>query len=480
MANQATLPLVERVIEQKINLAPVPGSPLALLVEASINPNVAMVECIGDGTDIALINDFSQLATESYNDEANIHTTEMNAITESVANSVRITMDVARNKVNPVVTSIVTAIDREFKENVYNYGLNVELVFADELPLLKNDKFISMINGNRTAASVREVLSVNAFASISRDRLPEFLKTDVDSVDVDIANWFNIFGSDKLSHVFDLVFARQGNTAYNVYEWLRDDQDFAIAAYLIARNFLSNEDALDHAVDLSLSEIKAALTLVQNAAGGVINANMDRIKSSKKRDVLVHTYPGRGAVVTHAGKNAEILRVLVHKEKFDEFVSKGGNVDMIYGNILENNRQYSVDDIIANGRVTQRRWESHALSLRNIADSRKFEVFKRAILSSVIDWVREQDAYAVGLDQLVLQARGLVGKLHYGDMANIYDTVLCIVDELLFSNTDAVKFLRIMNKYSVDQPNLDMRHIATLAAYEYTAAWVSSMIIAEK
>jgi hypothetical protein len=95
-------------------------------------------------------------------------------------------------------------------------------------------------------------------------------------------------------------------------------------------------------------------------------------------------------------------------------------------------------------------------------------------------WIRDNDEDGFSLEPIMNEARGLVGKLTYGDMTNAYDTVLGIVDEVLFSNTDAVKFLRIMNKYAIDQPDLDMRHIATLAAYEYTAAWVSSMIIAEK
>jgi hypothetical protein len=481
LANDATLPLVERVIEQKINLAPVPGSPLALVVEASLNPQIALMECSGDGTDVAVISNFSQLSTQdSYGEEPNIHAMELNSITEAVANSVRITMDVARNKVNPVVTTIVREIDREFKENVYNYGLNVELCFADEVALMKNDAFLSMVSNNRLSGNVREIPSLNCFASISRDRLPEFLKTNVDTVDADIANWFNTFGNDRLSHVFDLVFVRNGDRGYNIYDWIRDDVDFAIATYLIARHFITNDNALEHVSDISLSELKAGLTIVMAASATVINAMRARVKATKDRDVLVHSYPGRGANVTNAGSNVEVLRVMVHKDKFDEFIDKGGNVDMIYGNVLENNRMYTVDDVLENGRVTQRRWESHALALRNKSDSRKYEVFKRAILSSLSQWIRDNDEDGFSLEPIMNEARGLVGKLTYADMGNIYDVVLSIVDQVLFANTDAVKFLRIMNKYAVDQPDLDMRHVATLAAYEYTAAWVSSMIIAEK
>lgn len=486
LANQATLPLMERVVEQKINLAPVPGSPLALLVEASLNPEVALVteQCSEPGkVEIAIVSDFTQLNTQSngqLDGEPSIHCHELKSITDTVANSVRITMDTARNKVNPVVTTIIAEIQREFKENVYNYGLNVELSFAGELPLLKNDEFLKMVSNNRQAGTIREVPSLNCFASLSRERLPEFLKTNVDSVDADIANWFNSVGNDNLGYVFSIIFQRNGDSSSNVYNYIREDLDFAIATYLLARNFINDETILEHVDNISLSEFRAKLTVVMASAATIISATKERFNATKKRDVLVHTYPSRNSSVMNTGKNVEILRVTLHKDKFDEFIERGGHVDMIYGNILVQDRSYTIDDILANGKETQRRWESHALALRNKADSRKFEVFKRAILSSLSQWVRDNDDYVFGLDPIITEARQLVGKITYGDMSNIYDTVLTIVDKVLFSNSDAVKFLRIMNKYSVDQPELDMRHIATLAAYEYTSLWVSSMIIAEK
>lgn len=480
-AAEATQPLSERVIEQHVNLAPVPGSPLALLVDASLNPEVACMSCYEEGLNVEVINDFTHLATSgNFDGEKTIHCQEMQSITELVANSVRITMDTARNKVNPIVTAIIKEIEREFKENVYNPGINVELAFTDEIPLMKNDSFLSMVANNRSSGNLREVPSLNCFASITRAALPEFLKTNVDSVDTEIAAWFNTFGSDRLANAFGLVFERNGDRGYNIYDWIRDDLDMAIAVYLLARHFITNDNAIDHVSDISLPKLNAGLTIVLASSATVIHGLKERYATTKKRDVMVHSYPGRNASITNMDKNVEIQRVYVHKDKFDEFIAKGGTVDMIYGNILETQRMYTVDDVIANGRATTRRWENHCLSIRNKADSRKFEVFKRAILSTISTWVRDNDDYMLSLDSIMSEARGLVGQIKYGDMVNGYDVVLGIVDKLLFANSDAVTFLRIMNKYAIDQPELDMRHIATLAAYEYTAAWVSSMIIAEK
>lgn len=482
-AQSATLPLIERVLEQKINFAPVTGSPLALLVEDSLNPHVALVsdEIAQDGElNPEVICDFSRLATLGDNPECeDLHQIQLNTIAESVAASIRITMDTARNKVNPVVIQVVENINREFKENVYNYGVNVELKFVDQAPLLTHDGFLSLVDHDRATKEIREIRSTNAFLSLSSDTLIGYLKTNVDSVDVDVAKWFTSFGEDKLADAFKYTFAKNGGES-NIFNALRDDLDYAIAVYLLARSFSSNDDIVNHVEDITLNQLRASLAEIKAAAAFAIDAQKNRYSNTKKRGVLVHSYPSRQSEVTHAGKNSEVLTVLVHRSQFDEFIKEGGNVDMIYGNILESDRHYKIEDIIAGGRVTQRRWESHTLMLRNKAESRKFEVFKRAIISGLAQWIRDQDDFALGLDQLMMETRKLVGGLNYSHMTGIYETVLAIVDQVLFLNSDAVKFLRIMNKYHSEQPELDMRHIATLAATEYTANWVASMIVAEK
>lgn len=483
-AQESTSPLLERVLEQKINLAPIAGSPLALLVEDSLNPQVALVadEIDSKEINVEVIADFTRLSVLGENPECeDLHQHQLESIAESVANSVRITMDTARNKVNPVVLHIVENIQREFKENVYNYGVNVELKFVDQAPLLAHEGFMSMVSHDAATKEIREIKATNAFHSLSNEALIGYLKTNVDSIDADVAKWYTTVGEQSLAQAFRYTFGHNGaGSASNIYHGLRDDLDYAIAVYLLARGFAADDDVVNHVEDISLSELRASLAEIKAAAAFAINVQKSRFENTKARGMLVHSYPARQAEVTHSGKNVEVLQVYVHRAQFDEFVQQGGNVDMIYGNILESDRAYKLEDVLANGKVTERRWESHSLMLRNKADSRKFEVFKRAIISGMAQWIRDQDDFALGLDQLVAETRTLVGGLNYSHMTAIYETVLAIVDQVLFLNSDAVKFLRIMNKYHSEQPALDMRHIATLAATEYTANWVSSMILAEK
>lgn len=477
--SNSALPLIERVVDQGFKVSPAPNSPLSLLVEQSVHPDIAlMADYVGrdrnqaeTATWMTAMHDVALGKSEDH------HAITMTDIVNTVANSVRITIDTARNKVNPVVLEVVREIEREFHESIVAVAANVTFRFSDENTLLTSDDFRSMIRHDKGVSLQQNIPSVSAYKSLTSEAILPMLKTNIDNLDTEIAKWASTTGTEKIVETFRAVFG-SGST-HNV-QYLIRDLDAAVAIYLIARHLESNEDSLSHAENIQLSTLRAALATVKAQAAFVIESQIVRFSKTRERGVVVHAYPERNAQVTNAGQNGKLLEVVVHRAQFDEFCKRGGNIEMIYGNILETDRKYNIDDIMSTGERAARRWDNHMLQLRNQADSRKFEIFKRAIVAAVARWIREQDDFSLAIDQIMIEVRGLVGKLNYDALGDIYGNVLRIVDVALFHNSDAVKFLRIMNKYAQDQPNLDNRHVATLAATEYTAAWVSSMLIVEK
>lgn len=471
---QAAHAFIENCIDQGLLLSPAPNSPLGLLVEESVHPDIALAAdyIARDEKDNPEIWLTAFAPHKEFSGAEDMHAQTLDDASTVIANSVSKTIDIARNHVNPVVLKVIKDIQHAFENSHLGLAANIGMRFSDENSLLNSTDFISMVNGAAASSILNRIPGVGGFKELAKSEIITLLKSDVDTIDVEIAKWISAVGDTRIKEIFEYAFVWSGTDIKNDLI----DVDFAIGTFLFANHIYKNEETLVHVNNLSLSELRARLSVLINQSAAFVKGRLNAISNNVKRGQMIESYPRPD----NNGAYTENNQVIINRSLFEDFISKGGNIEMIYGNTLSDERGYTVDAILSNGKKTERLWESHMLNLRNQADSNKLNIFKRTIISSTGQWIKDHDDFSISHDNIIITVRSLVSNIDYSHLGDIYNTVLNILDKTLFNNTDAVKYLRIMNRYAEEQPNLELRQIATLAATEYVAAWVSSMILVEK
>lgn len=472
---QASHTFIETCIEQGLVLSPAPNSPLGLLVEESVHPDIALAaDYFTNSNDNPEIWLTAFAPHTEFSGNVDTHAQTLDDASTVIANSVAKTINIARNVVNPAVVKVIKDIQHAFDQSQLGVSANIGMRFTDENSLLNSVDFISMVNGAASSKVLNKVDGVGAFKELTKSEILTLLKTNVDSIDVDVAKWISATGESRIKEIFEISFV-WSNTDIK-----RDlsDIDFAIGVFLFANHIIKNEDTLEHVNNISLTELRAILSTMINQSAIFIKGRLDSLKRDSERGQLIHSYPR--ATNINKGDYTENNQVIINRSMFEDFISKGGNIEMIYGNTLMDSRGYTVDAILTNGKKAERLWESHMLNLRNQVDSNRLNIFKRTIISSMGQWIKDHDDFSISHDNIIMAIRSHVSKIDYSHLNDIYNTVLNILDKTLFNDSDAVKYLRIMNTYAEQYPNLDIRQIATLAATEYVSAWVSSMILVEK
>lgn len=278
------------------------------------------------------------------------------------------------------------------------------------------------------------------------------------------AVWLQLFGSRREIYSTDLDLASLGKMPFNV--------DKLLAAYFLTSYLCANpQDVTGESV--SLEEWEEVTATLHRFLGASLCRLYERRARDRQRGRIVWSYEAddalkRGRVIVH-----------VNNDVYPDWLERGNDVKVLLGAAVAAPSRMHMADFEGQEEALIRAWDrKHYLirqaKLTNYLRQRKDDL-KFMFLHPAYD---VKELLPEGQSQKDIEARleQQLKALREEDMDDMARTVTRLVCGVYYPNTPYREFLETMDQVAQTHKDLPAREVATVAAIEMTAAWLSSQV----
>lgn len=376
-------------------------------------------------------------------------------------------LSLAREQINPLIKRLSDAI----RETVNTFGENDVLngleVKETTLPdFLLDTSFINLVQESKDRIFSNE-------PTPPKPQWPDLAPEDVRSmianypvVGKSIVEWI---GDSQLPHtVYNGIFRhhwQDKNLGY-ICNYDTNALQNSVIAFVLSNIF--THEVLPGTAG-SLQEYNSAvLTIKSQAALGIANY-LEKLEKAAKDGILI----------TSRTKKAINVNPLLYKE----WISNGGNVDILYGLSLQNSPYSSIKEIEDNKNNLLTNWNSY--KERNIHQHSSFLVnkVKEALLVHFTGILNDPDfdtSFGTKDEEAIEIFKELVSHIGYSDMDDLAGLVVKLVCRAKYPKTNVEVFLMGINEAITSNGTMDINEAALISLIKYVGSWVSQGISIEK
>lgn len=445
----AAYPLAELLDARNLTVQPVSGSFLESLVSAGYgyfnytddeNGGVKA----GDPTPFA-VGDGEKV------DELSLR---MEAAVKMITKSVQDQIVFIRNEVSPNVCSLVESTSKALEDYTKSKLSSMDVVPVAYPQLLDNGAFAIMINEYRDLPGYTSNFPFT-FGLRTGTEVIELMKTGTSSVDKDIDAWVKSRGYDFFAGVWMTYFSNVGGLPDFQKSLSNDEFETALTVFLLARNLHGNPADSQR---LSLPQYNDAMENYRNQAARYLSIQMKTYDGYFNNKFVVMTVIDR--VTNVIGKN------------YDKFIEAGGNVEVIFGNAVENGKYRTIDDLLTNAPSLTESWRRYTAlvstneSLQRASNTRRF----------LTDYFRAMVAGKANYEQLVNKFSNALTEVYDNELADLHSVVTKVLCDTLYDNTDAKEILMETFLITKNNPDLPLREARSFAIKNYIDRFINSQM----
>jgi hypothetical protein len=468
----ASVNLASKFAKKGLLLSPITSTPISQLVNASYFPTPT-----GEFLQMDIDDKLKKGSTHRSPDGVCHHDLVMDEVVEPIVKVIKLNLDLARNRVNPIIRDVVECTQKEL-DNMESVGApRVSIVPQNYHSVWSNNLLLELVERFEEAPVNDQAMNVLVPMPETYEALTGLLKTGIARLDREVEDLLSSLPEEFVKYTYTSAFgdpiSSDGNQSLiNLVSHFGNSQMMAssiLLLHLFARG-LSN--SVPENINMSLPEFKAYLATVIEQSGRAINRVMQKRVKEKNRKVLIYDYPLEGSLVGSVDTT-----VRVNGDIYNDWLQDGGEPEVILG-ALVGDRETGYQGLIDRKDQYKALWVKHerTLKLRIVNDRQNnaLEALKRSLLK-VVSELDEEIKFA---DVAVYRQRIVDATVKLSGMwfEDIYRTVRKVVCEVMFPHTDALKVLCALDEAAEANPDLDIREAGHLAVINIVAEWVAQLI----
>jgi len=281
--------------------------------------------------------------------------------------------------------------------------------------------------------------------------------------------WLQLFGASREINPHSLDLVSLGRMPFNV--------DKLLAAYFITSYLCANPQEVN-GESVSLEEWEETMATLHRFLGASLCRAYERRARDRQRQRVVISYEAddairRGRVIVH-----------VNGDVYPDWLEQGGDVKVLLGAaVSEPNRLHAKDFEGRENGLTQVWERKHYLirqaKLTNYLRQRREEL-RFMFLHPSYDVKELLPETKLSVSELEQRVNQQVDALREEDLDDIPRTVTRLVCGIYYPGSPFLEFLETMDQVAQDHSDLPPREVATVAAIEMTASWLSSQVTANR
>lgn len=468
-ALNAAMPLATVVDGRSLLILPKAGTVLDQLVRATRSaPDLMALTTPGNYE--PRIEDIVYLANETVGEEDSPHDKAMDEVVETVAGFVQQHLAYAKNVVRPAVMEIgekVTEILRTSKPA----GLrDFEVRIHNPAGPLMLDAFASKLKGYDEVTFATPKMKLN-LPNKSYSELLEMVKTGSGSIDDAVGAWLAGKGESWLPGIWSLVFQLDPNrnnvelSFSDICESKETGLESALAIFLLATNLFDNPPE-NMAEGISLGDYNRTMSEFRDQAGFRVARGVGEVQSEITNQRLVRSVVGGVTEV-----NAVV---------YSKWIADGGNNDILLGNALSATPLTTVAMINERAADLASAWRQHVGTQTRLEASNEFVRMKEAFTDVFARWLEnepiDENNSAQDKQNYFTLFTAELNRVAPLEAKNVYHVALRLVCRSRYFRTEAEFILSTIEEAMQENPALDVREAAAIAAVQYVARWFASQL----
>lgn len=437
IAIEAAFPVAQRLDERKLRLLPAQNSPLMSLTMAV--DNTLVDNSLVENTDI-----ISVLQSRA-GDEA--HRIAKADIIRLASASVSRLHDISRNQVLPAIKELAGKVQEYVNARRLEASLPYSVVMK-EIPAVYSNPALRQLADRYPNPSQLDYI-VRPIASVTVERIKELVKTGMAGFDAELDVCLSLKNNEGYAAVMDVLSGRVGVQTMN--------QDY-LPGVLVAAQSVYDEP--EPGVNLTLVEYNDQVNRLLGKTAQLLRGAMMRYDEQEKLGVL---YSSNG--------RESLTQIVVMGKAYRALLEKGLTPEALIGNEMAA-RRFSQGQLIENKAILEQIY-NREMNLQAVKVQTSMAGIVRDALRGVIGTelaARDLGDAAIDANKRLVELVGGVNERNCDDLNTLVTEIVC---EVFYPRTDALTFIRLMNRVGGTlAADTDPREVALMATIKYVNFWL--------
>jgi hypothetical protein len=437
IAIEAAFPVAQRLDERGLRILPSQNSPLMSLTLAV--DNTLVDRSLVENTDI-----ISVLQSRAGDDAHRIAKADIIRLASA---SVSRLHDISRNQVLPAIKELAGKVQEYVNVRRLEASLPYSVVMR-EIPAVYSNPALRQLAERYPTPSQMDYV-VRNLAPVTLDRVKELVKTGMAGFDAELDLSLSLKNNEGYAAVMDVLQGRVGVQAVN--------QDY-LPGVLVAAQSIYDEP--EPGVNLTLVEYNDNVNRLLGKCAQLLRGAMMRYAEQEKLGILYST-DGRES----------LTQIVVMGKTYRALLEKGLTPEALIGNEMAS-RRFTQGQLIENKTILETIY-NREMNLQAVKVQTSMAGIVRDALRGVIGTelaARDMGDEAVDANKRLVELTGKVNSSNCDDLNTLVTEIVC---EVFYPRTDALTFIRLMNRVgSTLAADTDPREVALMATIKYVNFWL--------
>lgn len=408
-----------------------------------------------------------------------VHSEAMLVKTEEEVRKLRVTARITREHVMPLIQELYTSIKTVLDTNSHGRAAQYNIVSSGMPQLYTDPTFVAMIEPYNGLKVTEDAIPTAHAGRLPEEALVQMLNT----------------GSGTMNeYVQAAVMRKEGFLTYLWESLFVDVSELGdsgiVRDHRTIRRVLYNEGNDDAAL-VGMFFLADSIVKGNYPEGFVFITNgsvTDKYAiecAQYLRDIAGSELRTRARAAMQAVQEGRLVlkyldtEVVVIKDVYDQFLTKGGTNEMLYGNLFLRTRLFNETEILANGKELETTWERNLATIlesdHNNMESHRYEV-AFATFEKKIKEAQENEGVdsSLNMTDIMRSFKREYLRLERSDLDEFMIGLAKLVCRVRFPGTDFEAIILDMFAIKRKNPELSTDNVATLAFVNYIADHISN------
>lgn len=437
IAIEAALPVAQRLEERKLRILPGQDSPLMSLTLGI--DNILVDHSLSANTDIVAV-----LQARAGSDE---HRVAKADIIKLASLSVTRLHDITRNQVLPEIKDVAAKVQEYVNARRIEAVLPYTIQMKEIPAVFSNPALGELVNRYPVPSNVD--YAVRSLAAVTLDRVKELTKTGMAGLDSELALGLSLKNDEGFAAVMGVLSGSIIVSAIN--------PDY-LPGVLVAAQSIYDEP--EPGTNMSLAEYNDHVNRLLGKTAQLLRGAMLRYNEQEKLNIL-YSSEGRDSLTT----------IIVMGKPYRALLEKGLTPEALIGNEMAA-RRFSQGQLIENKTVLEQIYHRE-MNLQSVKVQSSMATIVRDALRITIGQhlaARDMGEEASAANAKLLDLVSRVSERNCDDINVLVTEVVC---EVFYPKTDALTFIRLMNRVGATlSADTDPREVALMATIKYINHWL--------
>lgn len=391
------------------------------------------------------------------------HDVYMDRATQMATDVIARNLAITRTSVQPSVRDLVERVETALQD-FRNVTFQTPILTDKVLDVFTHPHIEDLVEAALAGAYYEDFPFINTFPVLGTEAIRELIPSMSSDLDNRVQEVLDAIGAERLIEIYTEAFV---DGSITLKKYTRNEY---IILLLMTNCLISTKPA---GLNAKIDEFYEKLYAMKRQAALRIKNDLTRWREAYENNRLVISYP---AQIT-AGKEGSKDPIIVHDELYTEWLTAGGEPDLIYGAYFSD-RPLDGQTILRERGKYQYEAQQYLTQVQAANESKRSAVIRRALREGMSELYDAEvakegstlnETHRAEFNRILNEASSL-------ELDDVLGFTTLLVCESFYPTTYAKKIIDGINKYQNQYPTTRVEDLVTLVVADLLVEWVANLM----